>query len=291
MRLLALASFVALTAAAPAPAPVLSSTATDPVPSATPTDTEPGPPLQLKAASISDVANLGFATLNGGTTGGAGGNVTVVSTLSEFTAAVSEKNPEPAIVVINGTIVGDAKVRIGSNKTIIGLPGSGFVGVGLYFKRQRNLILRNIVASFVEAKNGDVLGIDGSTNVWVDHCEFYSSLAADKDFHDGLVDATHGADYITISHTYFHDHWKGSLVGHNDDNAAEDQGKLHITYANNHWKNVNSRGPLFRFGTGHIYNSMSTGINTRMNAQLLIQNNVFRNVPLPITSRDSREVG
>ncbi len=53
----------------------------------------------------------------------------------------------------------------------------------------------------------------------------------------------------------FHDHWKASLCGHSDSNAAEDTGKLHITYANNHWKNCNSRGPLIRFGTGHIYNS------------------------------------
>ncbi|KAL2267143.1 hypothetical protein VTJ83DRAFT_4420 [Remersonia thermophila] len=280
MRLPALASFVALTTAAPAP-----------VPSLTPTDPAPGTPVQLKEASVSDVAYLGFATLNGGTTGGYGGNVTIVSTLSEFTAVVGERNTQPAIVVVNGTIVGDAKVRIGSNKTIIGLPGSGFVGIGLYFKNQRNLILRNIVSSFVEAKNGDVLGIDGSTNVWVDHCEFYSSLAADKDVHDGLVDSTHGADFITISHTYFHDHWKGSLVGHNDRNAAEDQGKLRITYANNHWKNVNSRGPLIRFGTGHVYNSMATAINTRMSAQVLVQNNVFRGVRVPVTSRDSSQVG
>jgi pectate lyase len=59
------------------------------------------------------------------TTGGAGGTVTTVSTLPEFTAAVNEKNSAPAIVVVKGIISGDTKVRIGSNKSIIGLPGSG----------------------------------------------------------------------------------------------------------------------------------------------------------------------
>lgn len=38
-----------------------------------------------------------------------------------------------------------------------------------------------------------------STNVWVDHCEFSSALVSDKDFYDGLVDSSHGSDFITIS--------------------------------------------------------------------------------------------
>ena len=52
-----------------------------------------------------------------------------------------------------------------------------------------------------------------------------------------------------------------------------------MTYNNNYWLNINSRGPSFRFGTGHLYNNyyenVSDGINTRQGAQLLVQNNVF----------------
>ncbi len=88
--------------------------------------------------------------------------MTTVSTLAQFTAAVSEKNTAPAIVVVKGVITGNEKVRIGSNKSIIGLPGSGFKGVGLHFRKQSNLILRNIVSSFVEADNGDGLKIEVS---------------------------------------------------------------------------------------------------------------------------------
>ena len=51
--------------------------------------------------------------------------MTTVSTLAEFTAAVSEKNAAPVIVFIKGVISGSAKVRVGSNKTILGLPGAG----------------------------------------------------------------------------------------------------------------------------------------------------------------------
>ncbi|KAK0660780.1 family 1 putative polysaccharide lyase [Cercophora samala] len=262
----------------------------------TPTFPEENTARLEKRASISEAATLGFASLNGGTTGGTGGTVTTVSTLPEFTNAVGEKNTAPTIVVIRGVISGNEKVRIGSNKSIIGLPGSGLRGIGLHFRRQKNLIVRNIVSSFVVASSAeDALKIEGSTNVWVDHCEFHSTLNSDKDLYDGAVDSSHGSDFITVSHTYFHDHWKTSLVGHSDNNGAQDQGKLHITYANNYWKNVNSRAPLLRFGTAHIYNSfyenMSSAVNTRMGAQALVQSNVFRNVTAAVVSQDSKEVG
>lgn len=61
------------------------------------------------------------------------------------------------------------------------------------------------------------------------------------------------------SSNYFHDHHKASLVGHSDSNSSEDTGKLHVTYANNYWKDIGSRTPSLRFGTGHIYNNYYEG--------------------------------
>lgn len=78
----------------------------------------------VKRATVTDVA-FGFASLNGGTKGGAGGSVTTVSTLPQFTAAVSEKDTAPRIVFVKGIIKGSDKVRVGSNKSIIGLANSG----------------------------------------------------------------------------------------------------------------------------------------------------------------------
>ncbi|KAK3686358.1 hypothetical protein LTR37_019901 [Vermiconidia calcicola] len=117
----------------------------------------------------------------------------------------------------------------------------------------------------------------------------------DKDYYDGLIDITHASDYVTISNTYFHDHWKATLVGHSDDNGEEDTGHLRVTYANNYFSNINSRTPFIRFGTGHIFDSyyenMDTGVNTRMGAQVLVESSVFVNVEAPIESVNSDETG
>jgi pectate lyase len=72
-----------------------------------------------------DPDDSGNVTDRRSTTGGNGGTVTTVSTLPQFTAAVNEKNTAPVIVVVKGVISGAVNVRIGSNKSVIGLPGSG----------------------------------------------------------------------------------------------------------------------------------------------------------------------
>lgn len=74
------------------------------------------------------------------------------------------------------------------------------------------------------------------------------------------------------------------MIGHSDSNEDEDLGALHITYANNHWYNINSRAPSVRFGTVHIINNywdslIDTGVNCRMDAQVLVQSSAFENCP------------
>jgi pectate lyase len=90
--------------------------------------------------------------------------------------------------------------------------------------------------------------------------------------------------------------WKGSLVGHSDSNAAEDTGKLHVTYHHNSFTNVNSRLPSVRFGTAHVYSSCYSGgisgVNSRMGAQVFVEQNSFTNVDKAIvTNLDSKEEG
>lgn len=179
---------------------------------------------------------------------------------------------------------------------MLGKAGSLLDGVGLRAYKVDNVIFRNIKIQKVLAEAGDAIGVQEASKVWVDHCDLSSDRDHDKDFYDGLLDVTHGSTGVTLSNNYLHDHWKASLVGHSDNNGDEDKGKpisflstyfdaepfppaLQVTYANNFFENLNSRGPSFRFGTGHIFNNyysgVSDGINTRDGAQLLVENNVF----------------
>jgi pectate lyase len=229
-------------------------------------------------------------------TGGAGGKTVTVSTYADLVAAV--KGDTAAIVYIKGKITGSDKIRIGSNKSVRGLDSSsGLTGVGLFIRDAKNVIIQNLAISKVATGNagGDAIGVQSSTNIWIDHCDLSSDLSNGKDYYDGLADFSHAADYLTVSNTYFHDHYKASLVGHSDSNGVEDKGHLRITYANNHWKNINSRMPLLRFGTAHVFNSVfdggATAVNTRMGAQVLVESSVFKNVERGVLSIDSKEVG
>ena len=56
------------------------------------------------------------------TKGGAGGTTTTVSTLAEFTAAA--QSSASMVIVVKGNLSGSAKVKVASNKSIIGASGS-----------------------------------------------------------------------------------------------------------------------------------------------------------------------
>lgn len=116
-------------------------------------------------------------------------------------------------------------------------------------------------------------------------------------FVKGLLDANHGSDLITVSWNHFHTHYKTSLIGNSDDNGSVDRGRLRITYHHNRFRNLNSRNPSLRFGTAHIWNNVfenidSSTINSRMGAQVFVENNIFINARRTIiTNLDSREDG
>src|SRR4029077_6169239 len=115
----------------------------------------------------------GFATINGETTGGAGGPPVPFSPEADFRAFAT--NSAPVIIQVLGTIdLGPTNVKIGSNKTILGIgPHPGLIGE-LAIDGQTNVVLHNL---FLEnnAGVGDGDGVrlvGGSHHVWVDHCTF-----------------------------------------------------------------------------------------------------------------------
>lgn len=186
------------------------------------------------------------------TTGGIGGSTVTVTSLAALTSAVA--GDQAKIVYVSGAISGNTIVKVGSNTSILGKSGASLVGVGIRISKKNNVIVRNLKISKVLASVGDALGIQEASKVWVDHIDLSSDRDHDKDYYDGLLDITHGSTFVSITNSYLHDHFKGSLVGHSDSNEAEDK-KITVTYALNKFSNLNSRMPSFRFGTGHLFNN------------------------------------
>ncbi|AQA16231.1 pectate lyase [Streptomyces malaysiensis subsp. malaysiensis] len=230
---------------------------------------------------------IGFGA---GTTGGGNATATTVTSLDAFKTAVT--GDKAKVVRVSGLISLTGQVDIGSNTTVLGVgSGSGFTGGGLRLKESTNVIVRNLDIS-KPRKPSDGITVQKSTKVWIDHNTFSADREHDKDYYDGLLDINHGSDNITVSWNKFADHFKGSLVGHSDNNASEDTGHLKVTYHHNWFTNVYSRIPSLRFGTGHFYDNYvqgaETGVHSRMGAQTLVENNVFRDTEVAVTtSRDS----
>ncbi|SHI63094.1 pectate lyase family protein [Streptomyces sp. 3214.6] len=238
-------------------------------------------------AGAADSSPVGFGA---STTGGGSATAVTVSTLSAFKTAVTGGTAK--VVKINGLISLSGQVDIGSNTTVLGVgSSSGFTGGGLRLKKVTNVVIRNLNIS-KPLKPADGIEVQASTKVWIDHNSFSADRDHDKDYYDGLLDINHASDYVTVSWNTFKDHFKGSLVGHSDNNAGQDTGHLRVTYHHNQFSNVYSRIPSLRFGTGHFYDNYvvgaETAVHSRMGAQMLVENNVFRSTQVAVTTnRDS----
>lgn len=264
-----------------------------------------------------DFSPVGYATQNGGTNGGEGGQTVTATTLDEFvTYATSAAS---LIIQVSGTISGGtdgASVKVSSNKTITGVGSKAFLdGVGLTISGKKNIIIRNLKFTMsnvtktyinsenraqVAANDGDCITIQGSsstptTNIWIDHCEFYNKdphTQTNQDLYDGLVDAKGVSSYITISWCYFHDHHKCHLIGSSDDDNYDRK----ITFHHNYYFNIKERLPSYRFGSGHVFNNyyntaISSGVNSRMGACVKVEKNSFEKSNDPILSRNSDAAG
>lgn len=189
------------------------------------------------------------------------------------------------------------------NVTFRGLRGSS-ANFGIKVNRAKNVIIQNMVLGLLPGgSDSDAITLEGNgtsgdvENVWVDHCELFSSTkddcdgAGDTEF-DGLIDIKKGARRITISYNYLHDHQKTGLIGHSDSDDTE----RFVTFHHNRYENVVSRTPLQRFGYTHLFNNyfgkiLSSGINVRMGGVALIEANYFENAKNPVTSRYSDQAG
>ena len=194
------------------------------------------------------------------------------------------------------------QIKRKSNITIMGADGSA-ANFGIHISStSSNIIVRNMTFGLLPGgSDSDAISIEGLSdgapqNVWIDHNELFSSMvecdgAGDTEF-DGLVDVKKGADNVTVSYNYLHDHHKVSLNGSSDSDTAV----RHITFHHNLFENVGSRTPLQRAGYSHMLNNYFnlidvSGINVRMGGYSLVEGNYFENAQNPVTSRDSEAIG
>lgn len=231
-------------------------------------------------------------------TGGAGGAVVTVRTLAELEAwaADREKNTTPQILQINGRISSAEgaliTIKNGANITIEGVGKTGALqNVGLNIRDYQNVIVRNLTIHEVLYPN-DALTLDNVQHGWVTRCELYSKIGEGigVDTYDGLLDIKKGSASITISWNYLHHHMKCSLIGHTDNTGQQEaDSKIRVTYHHNWFSNTDGRNPSLRFGAVHMFNNVfeditDYGIATRVGAHAKLENNIYHNVKLPMST-------
>jgi uncharacterized protein YjdB len=241
---------------------------------------------------------IGYATVEGGTTGGAGGNTITISTLAQLQSWVSsrEGNTTPEIVYINTKIASSddlvLTIKDGANISIYGVGTSGELqNIGLNIRDYKNVIVRNLKIHEVFYPN-DALTLDACEHVWVDHCEFYSKIGSGitVDTYDGLLDIKKGSRYVTVSWCYLHDHMKCSLIGHTDNSGQQStDSQMRITYHHNWFSHTDGRNPSIRFGAIHMFNNYyeeisDYGLAARDGAHAKVENCHYNNVLLSMST-------
>lgn len=244
----------------------------------------------------SQTGPIGWASLNGGTTGGEGGEVVMITNRDQLLANVTGSTPK--ILMIVDTIVLNLyeRVKVYDNKTLLGSSPEAMIRFGGLEILGDNVIIQNLAIG--DFYDGDWSGTTHSTdcmtiygvNVWVDHCWLWAGA-------DGLLDVRSGngkiADYITISNTKFSDHNKVSLIGSsNDDVECRDHLRVtfhHCWYDGTVDKGLNQRNPRVRFGDVHIFNNYYEEIDSycaaaRFESDVVVESTYFRN------SKDPHEI-
>ncbi len=245
--------------------------------------------ISFQVFAVPDFSLVGFAA---GVTGGEGGKMVTANSASAFISNC--QSSERLIIQVTGKIA-NASTSIKSNKTIIGVGASAEItGTTLSISDGSNIIIRNLTIHH-SGKGKDVISISGGRNIWIDHCDIYNAIGdlngdgkvdtegdiegGDVDWYDGLIDITKSSADITISWNKIHDSFKAMLVGSSDSDDSDRK----ITYHHNYFYKLWERVPSYRGGTGHVFNNYfsdieHSAVNSRMNAKLLVEGNVFENV-------------
>ncbi|MGJ6963780.1 pectate lyase family protein [Streptosporangium sp. G11] len=261
-----------------------------------------GVALPVIQASAAVGGATGYATGNGGTTGGAGGQTVRATTGTAIHAALCGRagSGTPITIEVEGTInhgnttkvsggscntaAGVIELKQISNVTIIGVGnGAVFDQLGIHIRDSSNIIIQNVTVRNVKksgsptSNGGDAIGMESTVrNVWVDHVTLEASGGESEGF-DGLFDMKDNVQYVTLSYSTLRNSGRGGLIG----SSESDRSNGFITFHHNLYENIDSRTPLLRGGIAHIYNNSyvnlhESGINSRAGARAKVENNHFK---------------
>ncbi|GIF29641.1 hypothetical protein Aut01nite_26270 [Actinoplanes utahensis] len=257
---------------------------------------------QENASAATNVAT-GFASQNGGTTGGAGGAVVKATTGTQIHEALCKRAAAstPITIQVEGTInhgntakvsgsscntaAGLIELKGVSNVTIVGVgAGATFDQLGIHIRDSSNIVIQNVTIQNVKksgsplSNGGDAISMESTVrNVWVDHSTLVASGGESAGF-DGLFDMKDDTQYVTLSYSILRNSGRGGLIG----SSETDTGNSFITFHHNKYENLDSRTPLLRGGVAHMYNNHylklnESGINARAGAKAKVENNYFQN--------------
>ncbi|WP_327672495.1 MULTISPECIES: polysaccharide lyase family 1 protein [unclassified Streptomyces] len=245
----------------------------------------------------------GYATQNGGTTGGAGGATVRATTGTQIHAALCNRASAdtPITIEVEGTInhgnttkvsgdscntaAGVIELKQISNVTLVGVGnGAVFDQLGIHIRESSNIIIQNVTVQNVKksgsptSNGGDAIGMESDVrNVWVDHTNLLAS-GGESEGYDGLFDMKDNTQYVTLSYSTLRNSGRGGLIGSSETELSNG----YITFHHNLYENIDSRAPLLRGGTAHMYNNYyvslnESGINSRAGAKAKVDNNYFKN--------------
>jgi pectate lyase len=179
-------------------------------------------------------------------------------------------------------------LRIGSNKTIVGLGrGAHLRGLSLELGAQKNIIVRNLAVYDVNRtlqEGGDAVGMKGSSDVWLDHL-------TTKWIGDGLTDISAGTQGITLSWMHYDGANPADCRGrHTHASTISDAS---VTIHHSFFDHVDSHAPLVEHAQArvHVFNNLvqdndGYGVGAACGAQVLLEGTTFRGVFSPTSRRD-----
>ncbi|MFC9679382.1 pectinesterase family protein [Streptomyces sp. NPDC056948] len=196
----------------------------------------------------------GFASLAGGTTGGAGGKVVTVTdqaALAKYAAA-----EEPYVIRVKGALEMDpfgTEIPVASDKTIIGVSDTAEIVHGGFTldPGTHNVIIRNLtirdtaIEGNWDCKDTDYDGIrlDTAHHVWIDHIRF-SRIC------DGQLDIRKDSEYVTVSYNRFTNNNKTFGIGWTPNVRTQ------ITVDHNWFTGTKQRNPSAdNCAYAHLYNN------------------------------------